>query len=298
MPNETTSWTEISCYRQCPHKHWLQYVERWKPEKYNRPLTTGVAWHEILDAHYRGIKDDGIPNTQKIIDILNQFGAKDPQHPQHDIGDVLLWMYHGYRDWVGHKTLGADSGWTIVEVEVDFEVPLPNSSIRLIGRIDLVVKYKGHYWVIDHKAVRNLPKGKELDLDDQTPLYIWAMRQHGYPVRGAILSHCRTWKLKRPMFPEERYSRDWMYRTDQEIDTVVREATASIESARSDQNQHQRHPDPQSCKWRCGYLEPCIGGRKEPHLEVELLKGLGFRQSVSSRHPSLIPAGLHIVKDA
>lgn len=271
----STSWTEISTFRQCPHKHKLQYMDRWRSDKVSRPLGLGILWHEIMDFHYRGVKDAGQPDTESIVEILNQHGAKDPEHPNHDLGATCLWMYHGYREWA--KTF--DFGWTIKEVEIEFRVPLPGTNIELVGRIDLVIEFQRHLWVVDHKAVRNLPSNKELDLDDQTPLYIWAMRQAGYDVRGAILSHTRTWQLKRPMEPEERYQREMMFRTDEEIDTVVREATESIQAAYHPDQRSPRHPDPQSCRWRCPYLEPCIGGRKEDHLEVSLLKGLGFRQA-------------------
>jgi len=276
--SHTTSWTEISTFRQCPHKHKLQYFDRWKAPKLNKPLSIGILWHEILDCHYSGVRntgdvtDPGKGALLQIVELLNANDAKNPDGKAHEIGATCLRMYNGYREWAKQ----VDLGWTIREVEVEFEVQLPNSEIVLVGRIDLVIEFRGHLWVIDHKAVRNLPNGKELDLDDQTPLYIWAMRQFGYPVRGAILSHTRTQQLKRPMAPEERYSRDWIYRTSEEINTVVREATASINMAYHPEQAHERHPDPQMCKWRCPYLEPCIGGRKEPHLEVELLKGLGF----------------------
>lgn len=272
----TTSWTEISTFRMCPHKHKLQYIDRWKAPKLSRPLTLGILWHTILEHHYGGIKEHGVPHVDLIVELLNQFGARDPNHPHHEIGATALWMYHGYKRWADMW----DREWRIREVEVEFRVPLPNSDIVLVGRVDLVIEYRRHMWVIDHKAVKNLPYGKELDLDDQTPLYIWGMRQAGYDCRGAILSHTRTHKLKtREMDDDERFSRDWIYRTDDELDMVVQEATASIEAAYDPNQRHPRHPDPQSCKWRCPYLEPCIGGRKAPHLEVELLNGLGFERS-------------------
>lgn len=281
-PSRTTSWTEISTFRQCPHKHKLQYLDRWRTDKLSRPLAIGILWHDILDQHYQGVRatgdvrDPGKDALNAIVELLNSNGASDPHHPTHDIGNLCLWMYHGYRRWAAK----ADLPWKIIEVEREFEVQLPNSEFMLVGRIDLVIEYKRHLWVIDHKAVRNLPKGKELDLDDQTPLYIWAMRQCGYDVMAALLSHTRTERLKtREMADEERYSRDYMYRDDDEIDTVVAEAVASIEAAHSPEQRHPRHPNPSTCKWMCQFVEPCIGGRKAPHLEEQLLIGLGFRRA-------------------
>lgn len=281
----STSWTEISTFRQCPHKHALTYKERWQPPRLSRPLQIGLLWHEILDLHYRGIVEDGAPRIEAIIALLNEYGAKVEDHPLYPIGSTCLWMYHGYRAWAQRW----DGEWTIREVETEFSVPLPDAPFLLNGRIDLLIEYKRHLWVVDHKAVKDLPYGKELDLDDQTPLYIWAKRQDGYDIRGAFLSHCRTQRLKRPMTEEERFSRDMVIRTDYELETVVQEAIASTRSAYHPDQTSPRHPDTHMCKWRCDFLEACIGGRKAAHLEQEILIATGFTRRERNRQLRLVP---------
>jgi len=275
MPGLTTSWTEISTYRQCPHKHDLQYNHRWKSAKNSFPLDTGILWHEIMDLHYRGLKEEGVPRIEEIIELLNQHGAKDETEK---VGPTSLWMYNAYREWAKQE----DRRWDeIIEVETAFEIPLLDTGITLTGRIDLVVKAWRHLWVVDHKAVKTIPNDRELDLDDQTPLYIWAMRQAGYDVRGAILSFSRYQQLKRAMTMEERFRRESIYRADDELDSVVRDAAATVFAAREDERR-ERHPDTMMCKWRCPYVEACIGGRRAPHLEESILSSQGFRQSQGS----------------
>lgn len=280
MPGQTTSWTEISTYRQCPHKHHLQYNDRWKAQSNSLPLDVGILWHEILDLHYRGIKEDGRPRTPEIIALLEAHDAKDEDAK---VGPTVLWMYHAYREWCQKE----DAKWAeIIEVETAFEVPLLDTGITLTGRIDLVVKAWRHLWVVDHKAVKNLPSDRELDLDDQTPLYIWAMRQAGYDVRGAILSFSRYQRLKRDMVADERFRRESIYRADDELESVVRDAAATVVAAREDPRR-ERHPDTMMCKWRCSYVEACIGGRRAPHLEAGILRSQGFHQSSSSSAVSM-----------
>jgi hypothetical protein len=279
MPGPTSSWTEISTYRQCPHRHKLQYTDRWKSPKTALPLELGILWHEIMDLHYSGIKEEGAPRIEAIIDLLNKNGARDPDHK---FGPTALWMYDGYREWAKVE----DRKWKeIVEVETAFEVPLLDTGILLTGRIDLLVIAWRHLWVVDHKASKTLPNDRELDLDDQTPLYIWAMRQAGYDVRGAILATTRTHQLKRPMDDEERFLRSTVYRADEELEAVVRDAAATITQARRTDVAHERHPDTQTCKWKCPYVEACIGGRRAAHLEDSILKGQGFRQSTGTYEP-------------
>lgn len=270
----TTSWTAISTYRQCPHKYKLSYIDRWQPPSLSKPLRIGLLWHDLLDQHYNGMKQYKIPNIEQVIELLDINGARDPDHPEHDVGATCAWMYDGYRDW----SMSLFPQWEIQEVEYEFRVPLLDTGVELVGRIDLLVRVGRHLWVVDHKAVKNLPTDKELDLDDQTPLYIWGMRQAGFEVRGAILSYSRYHKLVRPMSTSERFHREMIYRTDDELETVVSEAAASIRAAHSPDQAFERHPDPQMCKWRCPFLEPCLGGRKAPHLERELLQHLKFTQ--------------------
>lgn len=291
MPGLTTSWTEISTYRQCPHKHHLQYNDRWKAASNAYPLDVGILWHEILDLHYSGIKEEGAPRIELIIELLNKHGAKDEDQK---VGPTVLWMYNAYREWCRSE----DAKWSeIIEVETAFEVPLLDTGIILVGRMDLVVRAWRHLWVVDHKAVKTLPTNRELDLDDQTPLYIWAMRQAGYDVRGAILSFSRYQQLKRIMLPEERFRRDSIYRADAELESVVRDAAATVMAAREDQRR-ERHPDTMMCKWRCPYVEACIGGRVASHLEEGILRSQGFRQSVDVKPTSRMDERkLRVVED-
>lgn len=281
MTAAPVSWTEIETFRQCPHKHQLHYKEGWRPPKLGFHLRRGILWHEVLDLHYHGVKntgdvrDPGTGALNQIIELFNAYGAKDPEHPEHDIGSVCLWMYHGYRRWAPAQ----DAGFRIVASEIEFSIELPNG-MTLTGRVDLVIEYRGHLWLIDHKAVSTLPSGKEIDLDDQTPLYIWAMRQLGYEVRGAWLGYTRAKPLKtRTLQPGERFKRTMVYRTDYELEVVVEEAMASMEGAYSPLNRHQRHPNPDTCKWKCPFTDACIGGRRGEHLEREILLSSGFRQS-------------------
>ena len=85
-----------------------------------------------------------------------------------------------------------------------------------------------------------------------------------------------------------------VFRSDAELDTVVYEAAASVSKARADQ-MHERHPDPQMCRWRCQFMHACIGGRQAPHLEREILVGKGFGQSQGESHVKVDEPVLRVV---
>lgn len=140
--------------------------------------------------------------------------------------------------------------------------------------------------VLTHNSCAALPKQRELDLDDQMGLYLWGLRQLGKKPFGAIYSAARTkmnngdkpgaleaWTAAKaagekpgvkPKVQElpERFSRTYLTRTNRELDVIAQEALATARAAYSAANQHQRHPDPDRCRWMCGYMEACLLGRK------------------------------------
>lgn len=275
---DTTSWTEVSTRRQCPHKHKLHYIDGWRTPKIARPLAIGILWHDIMDLHYSSLMTQkgkrGAPDLEPIMERFKEAGAKDPDHPGYDIAQTCLWMYDGYR-----RRYGVDPEWEFIKVEEELRVEIPGTGIVLVGRLDLLVRWKRrHLWVVDHKAQRYLPHDKDHDLDDQTPLYIWLLKQAGFTeVSGAIFNSARTDRLKtRELELDERFGRYSTFRTDYELERVVEEAAATINSAYGPDATYERHPDPQNCTWRCQFVEPCIAGRKAPHLEEAMLRSGGF----------------------
>lgn len=181
------SWSEIDTYRQCPHKHDLSYKQRWKLEDESPALTRGTAWHTIMESHYTAIMPAPpiagfIPSVDEAFDKIT-----DP-----DVRDLVSWMYTGYLDFYGN-----DPDWEIVAVEFPFQVWLPTltggrSNFKLKGKIDLVIRWKGKLYIVDHKSCKDLPTGKKLELDDQFGLYTWAMKQLGKPIFASMHSAART----------------------------------------------------------------------------------------------------------
>lgn len=277
------SYSELDTYRQCPHKHALAYRRRWVPPTVSRPLDIGKAWHRILEEHYgfllaaqRKEADlDDMPGymAAAVDDVLTGM--------EEERVELLRWMYQGYVE-----AYGVDSGWTILAVEYATTVPLPTpaggrSRYHLKTKIDLIIRDElKKIWVVDHKSGRNLPKEKELDIDDQFGLYTWAMRQLGKRVFGQIYSAVRAEKLVRAMTMEERFDRKRLYRVDRELDTLAIEAYRTARAAYSwDPDEAPRAPDTERCRWRCPFTDPCLAGRKSGGaVEVDFLSSAGFVQ--------------------
>lgn len=277
------SWSEIDTYRQCPHKHRLSYVERWGSPSTSPALARGTAWHSLMELHY-GLLQEG---DYKLNEIANQvFDFLAAMGLDSDQEDLLAWMYDGHVDqW------GLDPEWKIEAIEHNAVVWLPTdrggrSRFKLKLKIDLVVRIGGKLWVVDHKTGKDLPKRKELDLLDQFKLYCWGMRQLGYPVVGSIHNAVRTQRnkdqSKHPQTLDSRFERTRLPHTDVELQRVAVEAYQTLRMAYGPGSANPpRHPNADTCGWKCDFTDPCISARKtdRPNYQSEVLFDMGFRQN-------------------
>lgn len=299
-PKYIASWSEIDTARQCPYKHRLSYVERWRSPRVGPALARGTSWHTAMEMWYDRSRGSLEERYQQVRSYFNQ-DKPEQERGEHD--DLLWWMFDGYQ-----RHYGDDPDWKILAIELPFQVALrypkkdgtlgKRSPIHLKGKIDLLVLWNGRLWIVDHKTGRNLPQDKELALDDQFGLYTWALRELGRPVFGSLHNAVRTFKPKpdnRPenadglklnkdgsvssnqppgTLPEDRFKRTLLNRTDQELTTIAAEAFETLHGIYYRGNK-ERHPNSDTCKWRCDYLEVCLGGRKGGN-ERRLLEDYGF----------------------
>lgn len=297
MPTHTVSYSELDTFRQCPFKHELSYKQRWTSPETSPALAKGTLWHAVMEHHYKAllywqVTNNGNPTDFEMRElkreIVGQYLADDGGQ-QTEYQALIEWMYQGYVDhW------GSDREWKILAVEHAPTIWLPTdrggrSNFKLKLKIDLVVAHRtnGNMYVVDHKSGKDLPKDKELEIDDQFGLYTWAMRQMGRKVFGSIHNAARTQRNKdqiahfQPL--DERFARKPMYRTDAELDTLVVEAYRAARRAYSIKpGEADRAPDPDRCRWRCNYTEQCLGSRKGMDLH-DLLVSSGFVQDFT-RH--------------
>lgn len=317
------SYSELAA-THCPLKHQLSYIERWsKPPEPMTPLGKGTAWHIVMEEHYRELRRQ----QQRALELnenLDQIKALNAckaaagrqisttvYNTSPDLADLIHWMYEGYTaQW------GADSRWRVLAVEHAAQCRLPTPSGRpsnfvLKLKIDVIVedliggtRNNRQIWVVDHKSCRNLPKDKELELDDQFGLYTWALRKMGKKVFGQLHNAARTerlvgeakaWSEATDYTPgdvqalDTRFKRTPMYRTDVELSTVAIEAYLTAKNRYDQQRQVEkmgvdspRRTDPNSCRFICDYTDPCLAGRKGVDLRG-FLQDKGFMQDFT-RH--------------
>lgn len=280
------SFSEMDCFRQCPLKHELAYKERWVAPKTSPALARGTDWHAVMETHYlRKQQCDktktAYPTLAEEYEFLcNRHLLNKSGDWQDETAELIAWMLSGYLE-----EYGWDEDWRVLGVEHAAQVWLPTpqgtrSRIKLKLKIDLVIKTRdtGKIWVVDHKSCRDLPKEKNLAIDDQFGLYTWGMRQLGRTVFGSIHNAARTQRNKtKPQPLDERFMRRKMHRTDFELDTIAVEAYKTLRRAYSIKpGEAERAPDPDRCGWRCDYTEACLYGRKVQDGTRRMLADTGF----------------------
>ena len=259
------SYSELDTYRQCPYKHQLAYGERWVSPGDAPALDRGKRTHAALEIWYGNT--DRYKDTQVALHhALLGAGIIDMSgEPVDDTADLVQWMLEGYvQMW------GSDKDWTIEAVEHPVEIKLPNTSIRIKGKIDLLLTDpKGRLWLVDHKTGATLPKDKDLDLDVQFGVYAWALRKLGRPVYGMIYNSIRTQRNKGEMQLSDRFSRTLLVRTDAELEQIARDASVdareaykALALAKKNGTDRPRHFNTDTCRWRCPYTEACLHGAK------------------------------------
>lgn len=270
------SFSELSDARQCPHKHELNYKERWQSPTTKPALSRGTLWHKVMEQHYLGHKAGNL--KQGMANALALLSSKDGDVTEEQ--DLVYWMYSGYLELYGD-----DPQWEVLAVEHTSEIWLPTvnggrSNYKLKIKIDLIVRWKGKIWIIDHKSGKDLPKDKELALDDQFGLYVWGMRAMGKKVFGAMHNAARTQRNKTPgQTIESRFSRTLMNRTQAELDVIAVEAYKTMRRIyQIPAGEAERSPNPDQCTWKCDFLEPCLAGRKGIDERV-FLSEKGFVQN-------------------
>lgn len=288
MPNIIEiSWSEISSFRQCPHKHLLEYVERWSGKTTAPALMKGTLYHKVLEWHYGHLMD----NPGDLLGAMTAGYGQIRQARREgfgEIADLIEWMYEGYCD-----LYGSDDSWEIVGVEQKLRAPLltaagHRSRFVLKMQIDLLVKdrsKKDRLYLVDHKSGQNLPSQKSLDMADQFGLYLWGLRQIGKPAFAAIWNGARTQRNKTGVQElESRFCREPLGRTDIELSSIARDAYATARSMWAANSLAERHPDADRCKWGCQFLDACLLGRKtDGDRERTYLLDTGFTRN-TERH--------------
>ena len=156
-----------------------------------------------------------------------------------------------------------DAGLRCIDVEVPLAAKLPGGPY-FFGFADALFSYKRKLWVGELKTTQTLSNVEHLAQSLQTRLYVWAFRQMGVPVAGALLDVIRSYKPVRKELPlQDSFDRRWLPYSDSELVPAVAEAMSAvlIRKQLTGQGEVPRvalRNIGSSCSW-CSHAAPCFG---------------------------------------
>lgn len=173
----------VKSYRRCPNQFRYKYVEQIQPRIYNRPLTRGTWFHELLEAHYTGKDWRRIHKRRcrEYAELFDEEKEKLGDLPHEMKALMLSYLWH-YRN---------ESEWQVLEVEKKIECEMPDGRL-FRGKVDMLIQDDWGTWLVDHKTHQRFPSLTARQLDVQSPMYIWACWQLGIKVDGFIWNYVKT----------------------------------------------------------------------------------------------------------
>jgi putative RecB family exonuclease len=254
------SYSQFSTYTRCPHRYWLQYIEKvavpTAPE-----LHFGAAVHDALNRMY----DPGQlqrPSLEEVVQaFLRAWQRRSEQIPEEkrqaffEEAVRLLTMHY-------ERHSQPEEGRRTATTEQMFSVPLDGGH-TLTGRIDRIdVVGENQLEVIDYKTSRKMPPITQVQQDPQLALYRMAANKlyPGFEVTTTLFYVMHDYQMK--LTQSEEFLR--------ETKDAILDAIVSIELEEFD-TKHGPH-----CDW-CAYQPHCLLYRApvEPeNLEVDIAAAL------------------------
>lgn len=177
--------------------------------------------------------------------------------------ETALWLMSRYAEFY------AKDGVRMIDVEVPVVAKLP-AGPYFFGFVDGLATYKRQLWAVELKTTQTLSNADYLERTLQTRLYVWALRQMGVPVVGAMLDVIRSYRpVRKELALAESFDRRWTKYTDAQLMPAVAEAMAAVQVRNDLTGMGDRVRVPlknigSACSW-CSSQAACFG------LDVEIL---------------------------
>jgi|SRR5215475_7621973 len=195
--------SKVKMFRRCQKQFAFRYDyspdgKELVPKIAKVALTRGTWLHDLTEAFTReeaGYDVDWRDVHQTHVDLFNTYFDEEKE----DLGDLPDETYRIFRSYLRfhtkdedrYITATLDDGEPAIEFIVEAELPDGNT---FKGRIDRMVEDMeyGGLWIWDYKWVKSVPDPDERMMSPQAPMYVWALRELSYDVRGFVYSYGRT----------------------------------------------------------------------------------------------------------
>lgn len=231
--------SRLRAYRDCSRKHYLLYVEGWRPVVEAEALHVGTLTHKGLAAWWRA------PAGNRLALALATVAGRARDPFSQVVVEELLRAYDARWGW--------DGAYEVVLVEESFEAPLINPDTGaasrtwlLAGQVDVIVREvaTGRVLLMEHKTTGDAIDHDATDyflklcMDGQISHYVIGAEALGHQVEACVydvLKKPGQRPLKATPVEKRAYKKDGtLYATQREHDETPEEYRLRIREALAD----------------------------------------------------------------
>lgn len=240
---DSISYSEAATLAGCEAKWQYSYVGERPESAKSAAMARGTEMHSLVQHWWA---------TDETLETEDETAAW--------LMERYVDHYYGDRQYV-----------ELLEAERPFAVKLPAPyDGHLFGFFDGLLQVNGiaaplfqardGLWLYEIKTMAQWERLKQIPVDLQVSLYIWAARQSGLPVRGVLFDAIKTQRWTRgPERPTaESFERVWIERTDDELDAAVAQMHSALALRKALALRAPLKNVGQSCSW-CYHRAACYG---------------------------------------
>ena len=190
---------------KCLHYYQVRDLARWQPQKKATSASFGTLLHSCLETYDRALlastresHGDRVAEAteqalqEALVRGLELKESIDSARTKETLVRAVVWYAEQFKN-DPYETATLPDGTAAVETR--FELPFLDTGLRISGRIDRLVHYRGDLYVVDRKSTKkslNISYLNEFTGAVQTYTYYWAAMQMGMKPRGLLYEHCQT----------------------------------------------------------------------------------------------------------
>lgn len=264
--------SEISTYKECKRKWWLNYYRGLTPK--NQPvhgaLALGTRIHYALEMYYTDGADP-IEAYKKTVDedrvwLLAEQRDTEDFDKEAELGRIML---EGYMEWL--EETGADSALEVTSAEEKLSIPIMDGKVNLIGKLDMRVKRKidGVRLFMDHKtavAASNVTKIAHMNWQPKMYMLLEQLKdneeQRCDGMMYNILKKVKRAATAKPPFYERvevRHNKETMNSFWLSVHGVIHDINTTRRMLDDGYDHRQAaYPSPTNdCTWKCPFFQVC-----------------------------------------
>lgn len=184
------TFSAINCFRNCPRKFKLRYVDHLRRPESPEALAFGSVIHGALELWHTLPADSR--RLLAALDFLDtQYPNRAAEAKQKANWHLARAILMGYAERYAHEE------FEVLHIEKEFEAEIrnpdtgrPSQTFTMAGKADGIVRllFDGELYLLEHKTATSLTSDylDRLWTDTQIALYCYYLRQQGFPIVGVI----------------------------------------------------------------------------------------------------------------